>query len=139
MHWGFECTVTCDSPFGYLMPQEFRYDVDGSRTVVLHSRASANDPYSPSLLIQPSGGATSFSVKNLTDSNREFTLNDIPTGSGDITLDGEHGILSCAYDMNLYPYCNFKFPRLLRGDNELILTGSGTYTFICEFPVNVGG
>lgn len=139
MHWGFECTVTCDSPYGYLMPQEFTYEVDGSRTVVLHSRSSANDPYFPVLRIQASDGATSFGVKNLTDSNREFTLNGVPSGCGLIALDCEHGVLSCESGQNLYPYCNFKFPRLLRGDNELILTGSGVYTFTCEFPVNVGG
>lgn len=138
MHWGFECTVTCDSPYGYLTPQEFIYEVDGSATVVLHSRSSANDPYFPTLTIQP-GSGQSYSVKNLTDSNREFSLNEIPTGCGTITLDGDHGVLSCVSGQNLYPYCNFKFPRLLRGDNELILTGSGTYTFVCEFPVNIGG
>lgn len=138
MHWGFECTVICDSPYGYLMPQEFTYEVNGSQTVVLHSRSSVNDPYSPVLTIQQSGG-TSFSIKNLTDSNREFSLNEIPTGSGNITLDCDHGVLSCEAGLNLYPYCNFKFPRLLRGDNQLILTGSGIYTFTCEFPVNVGG
>lgn len=138
MHWGFECTVHCDSPFGYLRPQTFTYEVDGTATVTLYSRSSMNDPYFPSLLIQQAGG-TAFSIKNVTDSNREFRLNDIPTSAGNIKIDGSHGVLSCADDINLYPYCNFKFPRLLRRDNQLILTGSGIYTFTCEFPVNVGG
>lgn len=138
MHWGFECTVTCDSPYGYLMPQEFIYEVDGSKTVTLHSHSSMNDPYLPSLTIQDLSG-TSVSVTNLTDSNREFSLNGIPAGCGKITLDGDHGILACDAGINLYPYCNFKFPRLLRGDNELVLTGNGTFIFRCEFPVNIGG
>lgn len=138
MHWGFECQVHCDSPYGYLQPKRFVYEVDGSRTVVLHSDSSANDPYSPSLLIAPND-CTEFAVKNLTDSNREFTLNRVPTGCGTITLDCGHGVLFCESGDNLYPYCNFKFPRLVRGDNQLILTGTGRFTFTCEFPVNVGG
>lgn len=137
MHWGFECTVHCDSPYGYLHPKRFTYEVDGSRTVVLHSDSSANDPYLPVLLIEPNGGAE-FTVKNLTDSNRQFTLNGVPTGCGTITLDCSHGILTCESGINLYPYCNFKFPRLVRGDNRLVLTGTGIFTFTCEFPVNVG-
>lgn len=138
MHWGFECTVTCDSPYGYLAPQEYVYEVDGSLEVTLHSYSSSNDPYFPAVSVQSLDG-DSMSIKNLTDSNREFSLNGIPTGSGTINLDAEHGILSCESGVNLYPYCNFKFPRLLRGDNELVLTGTGTFIFQCEFPVNVGG
>lgn len=138
MHWGFECTVHCDSPYGYLQPKKFVYEVDGSRTVVLRSDSSANDPYLPSLLIEPNGG-TEFTVTNQTDSNREFSLNGVPTDCGAITLDCSHGVLSCESGANLYPYCNFKFPRLMRGANQLILTGTGIFTFTCEFPVNIGG
>lgn len=137
MHWGFECMVNCDSPYGYLLPQRFVYEVDGSRAVVLHSNSSANDPYSPTLLIQPTETAQ-CAVRNLTDSNREFMLNEIPVNCGMITVDCNHGILSCEAGYNLYDVCNFKFPRLLRGDNHLVLTGSGIYTFVCTFPVNTG-
>lgn len=137
-HWGFSCKVTCDSPYGYLASERFTYTVNGTATVKLHSRSSINDPYSPVVQIQQSNG-TDFSIKNVTDNNREFKLTGIPTGSGNIALDSSHGVLTCDAGWNLYPYCNFKFPRLLRGDNELILTGTGTYTFACAFPVNVGG
>lgn len=141
MHWGFECTVTCDSPFGYLMPQVFEYSVNGTQTVVLHSRSSSNDPYFPVITYQDMNmdWLLNFSIQNVTDSNRKFELNGVPSGAGDITLDCAHGVLSCESDLNLYSYCNFKFPRLLRGDNELILKGNGIFTFTCEFPVNVGG
>ena len=40
---------------------------------------------------------------------------------------------------NLYPYCNFKFPRLVRGDNHVKITGKVKITFTCECPVMVGG
>mgnify|MGYP004665687915 FL=1 len=137
-HWGFSCKVTCDSPYGYLAPENFSYTVNNTATVTLHSRSSINDPYFPVIQIQQSG-VTDFSIKNVTDNNREFKLTGIPTGSGNILLDSDHGVLTCAAGLNLYPYCNFKFPRLLRGDNELILAGTGTYTLTCAFPVNVGG
>jgi hypothetical protein len=28
---------------------------------------------------------------------------------------------------------------MVRGDNSIQITGNGTYKFVCEFPVNVGG
>lgn len=137
-HWGFSCKVTCDSPYGYLPPETFTYAVDGSATVILHSRSSINDPYFPALRIQQDA-VKNISIKNVTDGGREFLLTEIPASRGEISLDSNRGILTCEVGLNLYPYCNFKFPRLLRGDNQLVLTGSGTYTFTCEFPVNIGG
>ena len=137
-HWGFQCKVHCDSPYGYLLPKSFTYEVTGTATVRLHNDSSANDPYFPVLSIKQNGGAK-FSVVNKTDNNRSFTLDGIPAGAGAILLDSDKGVLTCEAGLNLYPYCNFKFPRLLRGDNELTLTGTGTFVFTCEFPVNVGG
>lgn len=58
---------------------------------------------------------------------------------GELTLNGNTGILSSSSGVNNYNNFNFVFPRLVRGKNQLTITGNGTVTFTCEFPVNVGG
>lgn len=39
---------------------------------------------------------------------------------------------------NLYPYTNYKFPRLIKGQNKLKVTGNCTLTLQCEFLRKVG-
>lgn len=42
-------------------------------------------------------------------------------------------------DLNLYPYFNFEFFKLVCGDNLLEVVGNCMLEIQCEFPVNVGG
>lgn len=136
--WAFSCIVHCDSPFAYTLPQVFSYTINGSSDVTLQSRSSSNLPYFPIVSITlPSGG--DLTIINVSDGNRSFQMNGVPSSAGTITLNGENGILTCEGGMNLYPYCNFQFPRLIRGDNKMTINGNGTVSFTCEFPVNVGG
>lgn len=39
---------------------------------------------------------------------------------------------------NIYPYTNYKFPRLVKGQNKLKVTGNCTLTLQCEFLRKVG-
>ena len=136
--WAFQCTVHCDSPYGYMLPKKYSYVSNGSSDVTIRSRSSMNEPYLPTLKITVDSGS-SFSIVNESDNNRTFTLDNLPSGCGTITVDGERGILSCDSGVNLYNCTNFKWPRLVRGNNKLKLTGHGTVEFTCQYPVNVGG
>lgn len=136
--WAFQCTVHCDSPYAYLMPQEFRYTVNGSTDIVLHNRSSMNTPYSPIVELTLRSG--DFYLVNHDDKDSEFAFAGLPIGnSATITIDGERGIITSSAASNPYQYCNFTFPRLVRGDNHLTITGNGEIVFKCEFPVNIGG
>lgn len=233
--WGFECTVHCDSPYGYTLPETFTFDVNGTRDdIVLRSRSSINTPYYPkvsfenhgqldvvalslqvggmdfatgsliltadySLLTSQHGGvlycagldpkkvrgascfdgflsilyaedpdlsgyayAVFFKNENNTCSvvqsmnevsmaanmhDWQITNNSLKNETfklfkahGDsFFVDGETGVLKSSSDINIYNGFNFVFPRLVRGENHLTITGNGTVTFTCEFPVNVGG
>ena len=136
--WALSCKVHCDSPFAYMLPQTFTYEVNGTSDVILCSRSSANLPYSPTLSIVLNSGGD-LSIMNHSDHDRVFSMAGVPAAAGEIVLNGENGILTCSGGLNLYQYCNFKFPRLVRGDNHLTISGNGTVSFTCEFPVNVGG
>ena len=139
MPWAFSCKVSCDSPFGYTFPEEHSHTVSGERTVNVFNRSSFNGFYMPDMEIVMNG-TPDFSITNLMDNNREFKLSALPTGGAlTIYIDNKNQVITNSLDLNLYPYFNFNFFRMVRGDNMVRLNGHGTVKFICEFPVSIGG
>ena len=134
--WALQCTAHCDSPFGHTFPQEFNVAVSGESSALIRSRSSYNGLYYPNMEIVLSGGG-SFSITNQ-EASSNFALTDYPNADT-IYIDGENGIMRSAAGINVYQYCNFIFPSLIRGDNHISFSGNGSVKYICEFPVNVGG
>lgn len=69
----------------------------------------------------------------------KLKFTDIPTSVSAISVDNDRCIINSDNDINLYPYFNFKFFRLVKGLNQLKVSGKGTLRIVCEFPINVGG
>lgn len=139
MPWAFSCKVSCDSPFAYTMPEEFTYSVNGESQVRLFNRSSYNGFYRPKMEIAVYSDRN-LSIQNLSDGNRLFQFSELPGGNSLIIyMDNKNQVITNNMDLNLYPYFNMKFMRLVRGDNILKLTGRAEIKFICEFPVNIGG
>lgn len=141
--WGFTCKVTCDSPFAYMVVQPTVYEVDGSMDAELFSESTYNGLYYPIIKISGhNGGDISIQIQNDIETY-DFQMKDVPAALGDLEIDGENGVMTAASGMNPYEYVQytsgFHFPRLARGMNRLTLQGTGTFTFCCEWPVNVGG
>ena len=85
-------------------------------------------------------GGDSISIQNLSDNNRTFQFKELPGGNSlTIYVDNKNQVITDSMDLNLYPYFNMKFMRLVKGDNLLKITGNAEVKFICEFPVNIGG
>ena len=81
-----------------------------------------------------------ISIQNLSDNNRTFQFKELPGGNSlTIYVDNKNQVITDSMDLNLYPYFNMKFMRLVKGDNLLKITGNAEVKFICEFPVNIGG
>jgi len=139
MPWAFSCTVSCDSPFAYRLPEEFAYMVSGETEVRLFNRSSYNGFYRPKMEITIHGD-DGISIQNLSDNNRTFQFSELPGGrSLVIYVDNQNQVITNNMDLNLYPCFNMKFMRLVRGDNILKLAGHAEVKFICEFPANIGG
>lgn len=138
MPWAFSCKVSCDSPYAYMMPDEYEYTVEGERVVNFQNRSSHNGYYRPVINIICDGG--DVSIENESDNNRVFEFKNLPEHNGlEIYIDNQNQIITNSMDINLYPYFNMKFMRLVRGENILKIKGNCTVKFICEFPVNIGG
>lgn len=141
MPWALTCTVTCDSPFAYLYPETTKYTVGGTMRKILRNRASSFYYY-PKLELNVNGG--SFSIKNLSDNGRMFAFSDLPRNNVNLIIDNENEIITTDKDgLNPYDKFNFRFLRLIPGNNELEFSvssgGSANVTITCEYPVNIGG
>lgn len=136
--WGFKATVTCDGPYSYLATQTFSTTVNGSTLLSIFNPSSCMW-YRPIVIYKKNGSAPSLRIKNISDSNRVFELNDIPGSVSTIRIDNDNCVIENDQMLNLYLGCNYKFLRLARGNNTIEITGNGAVDFICDFPVNTGG
>lgn len=147
--YGFTCTVVCDSPYAYLLPKEYRYVCDGTRIIPFFNRSSMNAPYSPVLSLRTKGSA-GISIFNETTGEQGPAFGSaaqyngafrqpLPASDLSVTLHNDSGVLSCSDSRNLYPYFNFEFLHLQRGENRLRVDGACELALLCEFPVDVGG
>lgn len=136
--WAMKATLICDGPYAYLYPQEFTYTVDGTQEIEFLNESSHNGYYMPIIDIEMTGGGT-ISITNETDNGRTLKLTNVPASVQSIHIDNDTCVITDDADVNLYPYFNFKFLRLVRGYNTLTIKGNCTLTIRCEFPINAGG
>lgn len=140
-HWGFKCTVTCDSPYGYTYPEETAISVEGSDlNVLFFNKSTSNNDFYPLMEIKMNGG-DSITVENLEFTDSSFQLTELPAQSYTVRIDNDNQTITSddVPDFNFYEHFNFQFLRFKRGDNRLKLSGTGQVKFICSYPVNIGG
>ena len=139
MPWAFSCKVSCDSPFAYSFPEIFTYTVSGAKTENLFSKSSYNGYYQPKILLS-NISSNSFSITNASDGGRIFKFTDLPESVSSIEIDNDLMIITHkGGSLNLYPYFNYHFFRLVRGNNQLTFNGDATVQITCQFPMNIGG
>lgn len=143
--FGFVCKVTCDSPFAYMTPRTYKFDVPktGVNLYEIISESTHNGMYYPQIYVSGlNGGNVVICVTNEKEQS-DFTLKGLPTTVNQLVIDCENGVISTPGEENIYQYIDFTegfhFPRFARGKNFLLLSGAGSYQFKCEWPVNVGG
>ncbi len=145
--WAFQATVECDGPYAYLHPQTFSFDIQDTDTqITIFNEASYNGYFYPVINVGIGQTAPTYlSIVNHSDNDYEFKLgndsDDIPSTATALMIDNSHGILTCPEGLNLYKMFNFHFFRLLRGQNNLTVSTDApiTLSFVCEFPINIGG
>lgn len=137
--WGLTASVTCDSSFAYMKKQNITVisTTEGTECVI-QNESCLNRYYSPIVILELDNGGD-FEIINLTDGGRSFLFTGIPAAASTVIIDNENLVITNSADLNLYKNFNYRFLRLLPGTNELVVKGNGAVTFICEYPVNIGG
>lgn len=135
----FEATIICDCPYAYGFPFEQAFTVEGEKKALFRNESSVREYISPTLTYTTSNGGP-FVIVNHDDGNREFRIDDIPTGEVEITIDGTNGIITeTTHGYNLYKGFNLNFLRFVSGDNHLTITGNGELTITGRLLHNVAG
>ena len=135
--YAFQATVTCDCPYAYSYPFEYTYEINGETSILFTNKSTTREYLKPDLYYVSGSGTTSLSIVNADDDNREFLIEDIPTISY-VSVDNTNGIIKDEkLGYNLYGGFNFNFFRLVQGDNNLTVTGTGTLTISGRFLHNV--
>lgn len=139
--YAFEATVTCDCPYAYGFEFEKTMSFSDGDELYVFNESTAHECCYPKLKITPHGDCvsiTNMNDKNYNGNANEFSLTGIPSGST-VFIDNENGIIRDeTFGTNLYDGFNDTFFRLVPGDNNLKMTGSGTMTISGRFYYNVG-
>jgi len=136
--WALKATVTCDGPYAYLYPQEFRYEVNGEIELQFYNESSHNGYYKPEIYIEVKSGSD-FSIVNNSDDYHTIRFTGLPSSIRNIYVNNDTEVITTPTGEDVYKYCNFQFLRLKRGYNILKIVGCGVLTLRCEFPISIGG
>jgi len=134
----FSCDVVCDSPFAYRYPISYSYEIDGETEFIIQNLSSYRGEYFPKIKITFEN-SNFVQIINYSDNENVFEFSELPSENLEVEIDNENGIITNNENLNLYPYFNFNFLKLVRGDNRLKIVGKCVVEIICEFPVSVGG
>lgn len=132
---GFVVSVRCDAPYAYLLPTFDYINCTGSAMYHYRNRSNLNDYYRPVIHIE--AGAANLSIANQSDYGRPLSFEGISPGSS-ITVDCQNEVISSSDGKNLYEHCSLQFPRFLRGDNLLRISGACSIKIDNEFPMLIG-
>lgn len=133
---GLEANVLCDGPFAYMDGTPVTFTCDGTADVVFYNRSNLNRYlYQPVELTVPAGG--DVTITNHSDKDEMVAFRGLPSQSITIKVDGHSGIVD-AGAANGYEFFNFTYPRFVRGENHLTLTGKFTMSVNTEFPMDIG-
>lgn len=136
--WALTASVRCDAGYAYRTKQTYAIDASsGSGTIVIDALHDNSRYYHPIMTITPSDGGTII-VKNEADDGRMFKLIDLPANVENIVIDNNKGLITSSNGKNIYPYCNFRFLRLLQGNNPIAVTGVCEVEIACEYPAFIG-
>jgi phage-related protein len=144
--WGYQCTFTCDSPFGYHRSSTHTYTVTADEALEFSIWNDSNviKYYYPILHLEIPGGGT-FTLTNKTDDEtRSFCIKDFSAGFADtVTIDNDSCVITSDQGVNVYPYIEkFNYVRMLKGRNTFVASWTGDedlkFSLECTFPALVG-
>lgn len=139
-----QTTVESIAPFGFSMvndPKDFS-DLTSPETFEIYAKFNVMHPkymsyyYFPKLLIDMKGSATSITLANLSDGNRQFTFTGLNVGE---SLKVDNDLKSIESSTGLHRISNFNknWFRLCMGRNLISINQPAIIEFQCMLPVYI--
>lgn len=135
---GFRLTATFDSPYqrGEDVSMTFD-DTNTGRSFTFNSRSDVVDGYVYPRITFSNISGNKLSITNLSDNRRFFEITGIKLGDH-ITIDNELRTIKSTSGKEYLSSFNKKWFRLCRGENNLVITCSGSGTITCPTYVMMG-
>lgn len=125
---GWNCDVTCDSPWAYSFPRSASYTMTppSPRTVIFNNKSGNNDYSFPTVAFTMNGSGGTFSIVNTTDDSRRFYFTGLSANES-ISVDNSLQIItSSTGQRRLDKFIYKKFFRVLPGANQLMISGNAS-------------
>lgn len=155
---GWKFTVICDAGGAWENPRTFHFAFESpdqgetveygetpdenqetTTTITIYNQSENNDYTYPSVSFVAQGNDGKASIKNLSDNEREFYFTGLSGGEA-ITIDGHTKIIKTSSEgVNRLPDFNKKFLRLVRGANQLEVSGISSLDITIENFRRLGG
>ena len=144
--YGFTCTVICDAPWGWHEPRYHEYAYNpyeysiADNIYFLNASENAFYTYPTSLIITANLFGGQVSIVNVTDASRTLLIapllpNEVITINNDLQL-----MSSTLVTYPLYKLSNLIFLRLVRGTNNLVVTGNiAKFSIEYTLAAKIGG
>ncbi len=122
--YAFTTDVICDCPYAYSYPETYSFTVSGSKKTVIYNDSAYSGYLFPHITLTPSNVTQTVSIINEDDNNREFKFTQLNNYDNEIIyIDNARQIITSNNGVNMYPYFNKNFFRLIRGLNNITITG----------------
>ena len=141
--FGMQLTFVSTSPFAYTFPRKKILNIEAPLTYIFNNDSGDNNYLYPTLIYTPANITQFFSIINDSDNGREFRFDfnaPFPNGSEVITIDNRLQIVksNAGLSKERFNQFNMNFLRLIRGRNELRITGNGSLEIHYVFARRIG-
>lgn len=139
--YAFQAHVICDCPYAYSHEFEWEIPINGADMVYVNNDSTVHEYIKPTITFTRVDNTDPVcQITNRSDNNRLCKLSPLPSTALQVYIDNENGILvDQTSGTNLYENFNMNFFRLVPGENQLYMRGTGTYVIKGRFYRNVAG
>lgn len=133
-----EFEIETDSPYGHKEDERIVINTTTVKTFTIDNPTHGDRWNYPTMKITMNTSGSDISIKNVTDKNREFTMNGLVANEV-VEVDCKSGKIVSSTSLNRVQQCNLKYPRLAYGMNEFVVTGNvKSIEFIYKNDVRIG-
>lgn len=129
---GYNATIVCDSPFAWEYPikKRFTFGLENytiNKRIVINNLSESSDYSYPIVTVKMNSFGGSISLKNASDSNRNFRFTGLDPAEV-ITVNNEIQTISSSTGENRFSnFTGYKWFRLKPKDNTIIISGNIHY------------
>lgn len=135
---GIRFNMECDSPFAWV-EDEIMFETENDlETIIINNNSDLFYDYNyPTIIIESESDIEGFEIINNTDNGRTTMIDKICAGEV-ITINSQLGKITSSLNTNFSETFNYKFPQLVRGDNEIVVSHPVTITCQLVLPRKIG-